>query len=405
MQRMRTSKAGLELIKSYEGFRARATRLPSGVWSIGYAHTKAAREGGRTTREDAEEILREYDLPRFEKAIDELVQAPLNQNEFDALASFVFNIGCKAFESSTVLTLLNAGERLAAAEAMSQWRKANLNGQLTVVDALVRRRAAEIALFLKDPRGTPVAPSGMVRPLNDQVSTQTGAARLPATKPLMIAPKSTPKPAAAEFSKPAPDRLTRMLGEPSSPKQQAEPQVSEPEIFSAGPTPDEITRAISALANSDAMASEPHPEPKRINDNKVEPIKTGMQDTEDLPDLPRAVMNGATTADLVIDDLEKVSVDPATVQQALRQAEADEAQDRAPRPGIIARVALGVTGLILTSFGLTKIATLGGQTVERGVPDLGQYFAYGSLVFGVTFFVIAAYLALRQNMDHTFKIH
>ena len=403
MQRMRTSEAGLELIKSYEGFRARAVKLPSGIWSIGYAHTKAAREGGCTTREDAEEILREYDLPRFENAIDELVLAPLNQNEFDALASFVFNIGRKAFENSTVLTLLNAGERLAAAEAMAHWRTANLNGRVTVVDALVRRRAAEIALFLKDPRGTPVAPSGMVRPINDLATSQTSVARLPAAKSRMITSEPTPKPAAPEFAKPSPDRLTRMLGDSAATKARAQPSKAEPEIFSAGPTPDEITRAISALANSDAMAPEPRHEPKRINDNKAEAAEMVEREPEDLPPLPKTVMKGATTANLVIDDLEQVSVDEATLKNALRQANVAEDQDRAPRPGIIARVALGVTGLMLTSFGLTKIATSDGLSVDANVPDLTHFLTYGSLVFGITFMVLAVYLAMRQNMDRTLK--
>jgi lysozyme len=67
----------------------------------------------------------------------------LVQNEFDALVSFVFNIGAEAFRTSRVLVHLNAGEKLAAAEAMAAWRKAKIGGQSVVVDGLVRRRSAE----------------------------------------------------------------------------------------------------------------------------------------------------------------------------------------------------------------------------------------------------------------------
>ena len=90
---MRTSASGLELIKSFEGFRARAAELPNGTWIIGFGHTKSARSGLKVTRTDAEMVLRHHDLAPIEQLICERVYAPLAQNEFDALVSFVFNIG------------------------------------------------------------------------------------------------------------------------------------------------------------------------------------------------------------------------------------------------------------------------------------------------------------------------
>ena len=77
MRRMRTSKSGLDLIKNFEGFRARAAQLPDGRWSIGYAHTHSARENLRITRADAEAVLREYDLPPVERSVGAAVLAPL----------------------------------------------------------------------------------------------------------------------------------------------------------------------------------------------------------------------------------------------------------------------------------------------------------------------------------------
>ncbi len=150
---MRTSGVGVELIKSFEGFRARATRLPNGAWIVGFGHTASAREGVRVTREDAELVLRHHDLKPIEALISERVLTPLSQNEFDALVSFVFNIGPEAFLESNVLALLNSGERLQAAEGMTAWRKGRVDGEVRVVDALVRRRAPR-----KPVPGTPFRP-------------------------------------------------------------------------------------------------------------------------------------------------------------------------------------------------------------------------------------------------------
>ena len=144
----RTSGAGVELIKSFEGFRARATRLPDGSWIVGFGHTAGAREGLRVTRADAELVLRHHDLKPIEDLIGQRVLTPLTQNEFDALVSFAFNIGPQAFLESNVLALLNSGERLQAAEGMTAWRKAKVDDEVRVVDALVRRRADSLALWL-----------------------------------------------------------------------------------------------------------------------------------------------------------------------------------------------------------------------------------------------------------------
>jgi lysozyme len=164
---MRTSRVGTDLIRSFEGFRAHAVKLTDGRFLIGHGHTKSAREGAVISQEDALLLLKEYDLPPVERALNEWVLSPLNQNEFDALVSFAFNIGLREFRDSAVLAHLNAGEMLAAADAMLAWRKAKLDGRLIVVDALVRRRAAEMALFLEHPGGRPAAPGVLIRPRQD----------------------------------------------------------------------------------------------------------------------------------------------------------------------------------------------------------------------------------------------
>lgn len=165
--RHRVSRTAIELIKRFEGYRHLAARLLDGRWTIGYGHTLTARAGAEVSEPDAEALLF-YDLIAVAHAINEHVYAPLGRNQFDALSSFVFNLGVETFQASQVLKRLNAGETLQAASAMDLWRKAEFDGDRIVVDALVRRRAVEKALFLTPDDGvwTP-APSAVLRPLLD----------------------------------------------------------------------------------------------------------------------------------------------------------------------------------------------------------------------------------------------
>jgi lysozyme len=164
--RYQASKAAIELIKSFEGFRRRAARLPDGSWTIGYGHTRTAREGVEITEADADALLI-YDLAAVTKAINEWVFSPLTQNQFDALVAFVFNIGLQNFRRSSVLRRLNEGAHLQAACAMEMWRTADFEGERIVIDALVRRRSAEMALFLLPKEGFVPVPSLIVMPRVD----------------------------------------------------------------------------------------------------------------------------------------------------------------------------------------------------------------------------------------------
>ncbi len=169
--RMRVSSKGLELIKSFEGFRDTAARLPDGRWTIGYGHVRTAREGLTISEKDATDLLT-YDLKPVEDAIGSWTYAPLMQNQFDALVSLAFNISPHQFRESEILANINAGNYLAAANGFDQWRKARLNGRVMVVDALVRRRAAEKSLFLDHPSGHPAAPTPIVVPQIDVAQYQ-----------------------------------------------------------------------------------------------------------------------------------------------------------------------------------------------------------------------------------------
>ncbi len=142
--RLKVSREGIVLIKSFEGFRPRAVRDETGAWVIGYGHSASAREGATVGEQDAE-LLLQYDLMPVVKALNDDVSVPLNQHQFDALASFAVSVGVARFLASDVLRRLNEGHAGEAADALIGWPEA------AAPDAALRRRAAERALFVADP--------------------------------------------------------------------------------------------------------------------------------------------------------------------------------------------------------------------------------------------------------------
>ena len=194
---LQPSRACLALVKAFEGYRPAAASLPDGGWTVGYGHTASARAGARVSEADAEALLT-YDLGRVALAVRAQVFTPLSQNQFDALVAFAFNVGGQAFSRSTVLKRLNQGDHLGAAHALERWHQAQWQGEAQVIDALVRRRAAEKALFLTPTGGFPHAPSSVLRPLfdaegGDPVDARAGRA-VEVPSPLQ-GPLSPPSPA------------------------------------------------------------------------------------------------------------------------------------------------------------------------------------------------------------------
>lgn len=161
--RHQVTRAAIDLIKAFEGYRRKAARLADGRWTIGYGHTLTAREGAEVSERDAEALLT-YDLIAVAHAVNDQTYTPLTQNQFDALCAFAFNIGLEKFRVASVLRLVNQGQLLQAACAMELWRKADFQGERMVIDALVRRRAAEKALFLTPTAGWVPAPSPILPP-------------------------------------------------------------------------------------------------------------------------------------------------------------------------------------------------------------------------------------------------
>lgn len=144
---MRTSENGIALIKRWEGLELESYQDIAGVWTIGYGHTETAGPDQKISEREAEQLL-QRDLEPRERAVGDLTSVSLNQNEFDALVSFVYNVGIGAYRNSTARQRLNRGDRVGAAEALTWFNKATVGGVLREVTGLTRRRAAERALFL-----------------------------------------------------------------------------------------------------------------------------------------------------------------------------------------------------------------------------------------------------------------
>lgn len=143
------SDAGLSIIKRFEGLQLKAYKCPAGKYTIGWGHIDKVKASSVATVEECEEFLRQ-DLRAVHTAIDRYVVVPLTQNQYDALASFVFNLGAGNFLKSTMLKKLNSGRYDEVPEQIMRWNKARVAGELRPLKGLTRRRAAEAALFAMD---------------------------------------------------------------------------------------------------------------------------------------------------------------------------------------------------------------------------------------------------------------
>lgn len=144
---MRASENAYKLIKESEGLKLEAYQCPAGLWTIGYGHTgrvngKAIQEGLIITEEIANELL-ENDVRYCELSLDKLFDVELNQNQFDALIDFVFNLGEPALRGSTLRKYINNGHFELAAAEFGKWVHAGKK----VLPGLVIRREKERQLF------------------------------------------------------------------------------------------------------------------------------------------------------------------------------------------------------------------------------------------------------------------
>ena len=139
---MKIGTKGLEMITHFEGLELNAYQCAAGVWTIGYGHNKGVQKGMVISEDTANEMLVE-ELNEYENYINTLVNVELNQNQFDAMVSWVYNLGGGNLKASTLLKVLNAGDYAGVPAQMMRWNKAG--GK--VLEGLTRRRQAEADLF------------------------------------------------------------------------------------------------------------------------------------------------------------------------------------------------------------------------------------------------------------------
>lgn len=139
---MKISAKGLALIKQAEGLRLNAYKCQAGVWTIGYGHTKGVKEGDTCTKEQAEKYLIE-DLASAESTVN-WQGLNINQNQFDALVSFVYNLGAAAFKKSTLLKKIKEDPKDPTIAA--EFAKYKFAGGV-VSNGLVTRRSNESSLY------------------------------------------------------------------------------------------------------------------------------------------------------------------------------------------------------------------------------------------------------------------
>jgi lysozyme len=434
LSRHRVSRAAIELIKRFEGYRRHAAQLPDGRWTIGYGHTLTAREGAEVSEPDAEALL-VYDLISVQHAVNENVYAPLSQNQFDALSSFAFNIGLDNFRRSQVLKRLNAGAAVQAACAMELWRKADFEGERIVVDTLVRRRAAEKALFLTPPGDDfAPAPSSIIRPIidldaldlvplrrpveletsfeGDRVTVRREAPLEDASAPR---PEPTPEPtpavtAAAEAVSARLETIFPDPGEEPEPADEPPPELFEPEpavdaevdgIFAddeAGPSDDLRPQADFAPPITAHLELEPEPD----LESELEP-EPELELAESITAVPPPFEPEPPS---VLDAELDIPRAPAVAFSAPEPAAPPEAEPRefiparerpAPRPkevSVVWDLLLALLGLAFFGFGIfwglnARVAPTGGLVTPLMV-------AWPAGLAGIGFVVVAVFRLLQR---------
>ena len=149
MKITKTSKKGIDLIKKYEGFKSKPYRCPAGVPTIGYGATYYPNGKKVTMKDDAiteayASMLLEAMLVSYEKAVDSFCRDDINQNNFDALVSFSYNVGVNALKNSGLLRKVNANPKDKSIEKeFMKW--VNAGGKK--LEGLVKRRKEESKLY------------------------------------------------------------------------------------------------------------------------------------------------------------------------------------------------------------------------------------------------------------------
>jgi lysozyme len=416
--RHRVSRTAISLIKRFEGYRQKAAQLPDQRWTIGYGHSLTARQGAEVAENDAEALLI-YDLIAVAHAVNEQVFAPLNQNQFDALCSFAFNIGLDNFRTSGVLKRLNEGAPVQAACAMELWRKAEFQGERIVIDALVRRRAAEKLLFLTPPGDAWVpAPSPILKPVLDadahdvvphqapaEISASMDGETVQVTRADL--PPVTPAPPEADEAGPAKaaaEAVTARLqtifpdaGEEPAQAREIEPPVH-PENIPEDPHPQADFGPPAQIAEE-----EPFTLVAPSDGEEDEIVPRTMEDEEEASDElsgPDLFDEPTPANDLVAAD-DELPVENGEPRTMIDDAAPFDFGAVVPRPlpeqpkgGVLSWVALAIVGLAFFAGGVFWATNARPAAQAQPVSPLVVGWLAG--VAGVIFFAVAVFLLLQR---------
>lgn len=143
---MKISQEGIDLIKRFEGFRSKPYKCPAGVWTIGYGTTRGVTASTPEVSEAEAEAMLRKDVAGFEKQLS-FLPTTLKQNQYDAIVSFVYNLGVAAFQGSTLFRVIATFPNDAARIRAEFGRWVHAGGKK--LDGLVKRRAAEAELYCR----------------------------------------------------------------------------------------------------------------------------------------------------------------------------------------------------------------------------------------------------------------
>lgn len=397
--RHQISRNAVTLIKRFEGFRANAAQLANGRWTIGYGHTLTAREGATVSTQDAEALLL-YDLIAVAHVINEHSYTPLNQNQFDALASFAFNIGVENFQRSAVLRRINEGALIQAACSMEMWRKADFGGERIVIDALVRRRSAEKNLFLTPPDGWIAVPSPILPPKVDYDASYAVPRQAPAS---VVAPLDSERaeahldPAAAIVPVPPEEDETPTLSERAAAAVGARLEAILPEEAEVQPPPP--TPSIEAILDVQPFPETLPPEPSAPTlassfdapfIAQDLPVAPPVSEPTPIPE-PQAPLLPPAQAPAPV---ERLVIEEPRADNVVSSFDPAYPLDAAPEPGkIFPLLLLALVGLVFFAggvfWGFSAVPGSAGQATAT-------VMAWGMGLVGVTCFGAAAYLLLRR---------
>ncbi|NNE58997.1 MAG: lysozyme [Hellea sp.] len=378
------SDIGLRLIKAYEGYVPGGRLTRDGQKLVGYGHLTADMDA-KLDEDEAEELLKS-ELTAIQSLINTHVHAALTQGQFDALCSLAHSIGPGAFLASDTLHALNRGEIITAANGFDSWRLGNIDGQIYVVDALVRRRTAEKALFLRPVNRTVPAPHATLKAFYDTHEMREQIAQVSSRATHGEPAQSDEGETGADLE---PLELVDKVDDEEtfqSPIAEAAAEVSERlDALMDKPAQTDVTDWPDSLVETN--------EPSPASNNVVQlPRRTNFTETagsEILTEVPTAPLPEAQTVPTISEEKATGEYEFSDHSSAEKYIEPAKTTDR---QGLWAYAAMIVLGLAATGGGL--YVNFNGLSDKIG--ELGPLLTSAAVAMGVVLLLMGTYYLFKQ---------